>query len=77
MWMLAVGELGQLGEFGRPGACEGIAVGFAPMGLRHGRERHERMLHRPDQPHATFDLAVIEHHAAGRHLHGGAAGLRR
>ena len=30
------------------------------------------MLHRPDQPHAPFDLAVVEHEARGRDLHGGA-----
>ena len=32
------------------------------------------VLHRPDQPHAPFDLAVVEHEARRRDLHGGAAG---
>ena len=73
---LAVGELRHVGELGLPGAREGLAVGLAPMGLRHHRQRDDRVLHRPDQPDAAFDLAVVEHDAAGRHLHGGAARLR-
>ena len=32
------------------------------------------MLHRPDQPHAPLDLAVVEHQARRRDLHGGSAG---
>jgi hypothetical protein len=31
------------------------------------------LLHRPDQPDAAFDLAIVEHDAGGRDLHGGAA----
>ena len=31
------------------------------------------LLHRPDQPHAPLDLAVVEHQARRRDLHGGAA----
>ena len=33
------------------------------------------MFHRPDQADAAFDLAIVEHQAAGRNLHGGAARL--
>ena len=33
------------------------------------------MLHRTDEPHTTFDLAIIEHDAAGRNLHRGATRL--
>src|SRR3546814_15130151 len=29
-------------------------------------------LHRPDQPHPPFDLAIVQHDAGGRDLHGGA-----
>ena len=32
------------------------------------------LLHRADQPDAPFDLAVIEHEARRRDLHGGPAG---
>ena len=31
------------------------------------------VLHRPDQPHAAFDLAIVEHEARRGDLHGGAA----
>ena len=34
------------------------------------------MLHRPDQPDAALDLAIVEHDAGARNLHGGAARLR-
>jgi hypothetical protein len=33
------------------------------------------MFHRPDEPHAAFDLAVVEHQARSGNLHGGAARL--
>jgi hypothetical protein len=32
------------------------------------------VLHRPDQPDAAFDLAIVEHDRGGGDLHGGAAG---
>ena len=72
---LAVRELRNLGDFGRPGAGEGVAVGFPPMGLRHHCQRDGGMLHRADQANPAFDLAIVEHQASGRNLHGGAAGL--
>ena len=72
---LAVGELRNLGDFGLPGAGEGVAVGLPPMGLRHHRQRYGGLLHRADEADAAFDLAVVEHQAAGRDLHGGAARL--
>ena len=72
----AVGELRHLGELGLPGArrsvsrsasrqwvCAIIVSGMAVL------------LHRPDQAHAALDLAVVEHQARRRHLHGGAARL--
>jgi hypothetical protein len=31
------------------------------------------LLHRPDQPDAAFDLAIVEHDGRRGHLHGGAA----
>ena len=72
---LAVRELRNLGDFGLPGAGEGVAVGFPPMGLRHHRQRYGGMFHRADEADPAFDLAVVEHQAAGRNLHGGAARL--
>ena len=69
----AVGELGHLGELGLPGGGEAFAVGFRPVAFRHHLQRKAVMLHRPDQPHAPLDLAVIEHETRRRHLHGGAA----
>ena len=72
---LAVGELRNLGDFGLPGAGEGVAVGFPPMGLRHHCQRYGRMLHRADQANPAFDLAIVEHQTSGRNLHGGAARL--
>ena len=74
---LAVGELRNLGDFGLPGAGEGVAVGFPPMGLRHHRQRDGGMLHRADEAHAAFDLAVVEHQARRGDLHGGAARAAR
>ena len=69
----AVGELGHLGELGLPGRGEAFAIGFHPMAFRHHLQRKAVMLHRPDQPHAPFDLAVVEHETRRRDLHGGAA----
>ena len=45
------------------------------MGLGHRRQRHGRPFHRPDQPHAAFDFAVVEHEARRRNLHRRAPGL--
>ena len=70
----AVGELGHFGEFRLPGRGEAFAVGLRPMAFGHHLQRKAVMLHRPDQPHAPFDLAVIEHEARSRHLNGGPAG---
>ena len=70
----AVGELGHFGELGLPGRGEAFAVGFHPMAFRHHLQRKAVMLHRPDQPHAPLDLAVIEHETWRRHLNGGPAG---
>jgi hypothetical protein len=62
----AVGELRHLGQFGLPGRGEGATVGLDPMGLAHHAQRWRNvLLHRPDQPHAAFDLAIIEHDAGG------------
>ena len=72
---LAVRELRNLGDFGLPGAGEGVAVGFPPMGLRHHCQRYGRMFHRADEANPAFDLAVVEHQTSGRNLHGGAARL--
>ena len=55
--------------------AKAAAVGLLPMRLRHHRERDRGALHRPQQPHAAFDLAVVEHQARRRDLHGGAPGL--
>ena len=38
-------------------------------------QRHVLAFHRPDQADAPLDLAIVEHDAGGRDLHGGAAGL--
>ena len=46
------------------------------MRLGHHRQRDRRALHRPQQPDAAFDLAVVEHQARSGNLHGRAAGLR-
>ena len=40
-------------------------------------ERHRRALHRPQQPDAALDLAVVEHQARGGNLHGRAAAIAR
>ena len=69
----AVGELGHFGELGLPCRGEALAVGLHPMAFRHHLQRKAVMLHRSDQPHAPLDLAVVEHEARRRNLHGGAA----
>ena len=70
----AVGELGHLGKLGLPSGGEGVAIGFDPVALGHHLQRKAVALHRPDQPHASFDFAVVEHEARRRDLHGRAAG---
>ena len=72
---IALGEGRDRGEFLLPGAGEGVAVGLFPMRLRHRGERDRRALHRAQQPHAAFNLAVVEHQARRRDLHGGTPGL--
>ena len=42
---------------------------------RHRRQGNGGTLHRPDQPDAALHLAVVEHQARRRDLHGGAARL--
>ena len=69
----AVGELRHLGKFRLPGHGEGGTIGLDPMGFAHRPNRNVHRLHGPDQPHAPFDLAIVEHDARRRHLHGGAA----
>ena len=69
----AVGELRHLGQLGGPCRGEGRAIGLQPMGLVHHLDGDVVRLHRPDQPDAAFDLAIVEHEAGGRDLHGGAA----
>ena len=73
MWIVLSVNSGHLGELGLPGGGEALAVGFDPVALRHHLQRKVVLLHRPDQPHAPFDLAVVEHEARRRDLHGGAA----
>ncbi len=72
---VAVGELRHRGDLGLPGAGEVRPVHLLPMGLRDNRERDRGTLHRAEQADAPFDLAVVEHQARRRHLHGGASGL--
>ncbi len=69
----AVGELRYVGKLGPPSDGEGIAVGLDPMALRHHFQRGMVLLHRPDEPHAPLDLAIVEHQRWRWHLHGGAA----
>ena len=72
---IAVGEGWDVGDLLFPGACEGCLVGFLPIRLGHRRERDRGALHRPQQPHPPFDLAVVEHQAGCRDLHGGTPGF--
>ncbi|MEZ5768595.1 MAG: hypothetical protein R3D80_13700 [Paracoccaceae bacterium] len=37
-----------------------------PNGLAHRLHGDVHRFHRPDQPDATFDLAIVEHDAGGR-----------
>ena len=60
-------------ELRQPGGGKAFAVGFEPMALRHHLQWDAMLLHRPDQPDALFDLAVIKHEAGGRDLHSGPA----
>ena len=60
-------------EFARPGERKGLPVGFLPMAVGHRFERGVMMLHRPDEPDAAFDLAVVEHDGGRGNLNGGAA----
>ncbi len=70
----AVGELRHLCQFRVPGRGEGSLVRLAPMGLIHCPHGDAHRFHRPDQPHAALDLAIIQHDAGGGDLHGGATG---
>jgi hypothetical protein len=72
---LAVGEFGHRGDLGLPGAGEFRLVHFLPVGLRHPGERDGDALHRAQEPHPPFDLAIVEHQARCRYLNGGAARL--
>src|SRR6476646_2318462 len=40
------------------------------MAFRHHLQRYAVLLHRSDQPNALFYLAIIQHEARGRDLHG-------
>ena len=68
----ALGEGRHVGDLLAPRGREGGAIGLLPMALGHHLQRSMMMLHRPDQPDAGFDLAVVEHERRRRHLHGGA-----
>ena len=71
MCNVAVGELGNFGDLVLPRRGQSSLSAFSPMGLRQRVERDRRALHRPQQAHAALDLAVVEHQARRRHLHGG------
>ena len=69
----AVGKFRHLGDLRGPGCGEGIPIGVEPMGLTHHLHRNIMRLHRPDQLDAPLDLAVVEHDARRRNLHGSAS----
>ena len=73
MWSSLSVNSGTVGDLGFPGPGELRPVRFPPVGLRHPRERDGGALHRAQEPHAPFDLAIVEHQAGCRHLNGGAA----
>ena len=66
----AVGEGGHLGKLGLPNGGEALAIGFRPVALRHHLQGKAVALHRANQPHASFDFAIIEHEARRRDLNG-------
>ena len=69
----AVGELRHVRHFASPGGGERLALGRLPVALVHHLQRRVMIFHRPDQPHAAFDFAIVQHQARGWDLHGGAA----
>ncbi|TWG96282.1 hypothetical protein L598_002700000120 [Mesorhizobium sp. J18] len=69
-----VGKLRHLSDLGIPRCSEGVMVGFDPVGLAHHLDRDIVRLHRPNQPNAAFDLAIVEHDAGCRDLDGCAPG---
>ena len=74
MWIVLSVNSGTSASSACQAAAKRVAVGFDPVALRHHLQRKAVVLHRPDQPHAPFDLAVVEHQARRRDLHGGTAG---
>ena len=60
-------------SIGIPCRSEGDLLRLHPMGLVHHLDGDVVRLHRPDQPRAPFDLAIVEHDGSGRDLDGGAA----
>ena len=76
MW-IAVRESGNLGELPLPRLREDVTIGPFPVGVRHLAKGQGCLLHRSDQADTAFDLAVVQHDAGRRDLHGGTAGLRR
>ena len=76
MWIVLSVNSGHLGEFGLPGGGEASRSASRQWLSGIIVKRNAVLLHRPDQPHAALDLAVIEHQARRRDLHGGAARLR-